>query len=103
MHPTHLDIILKSTGGGLFVFIPDLARLTGWSAKTLRNAPEKFPLKIQKMGNRVGVPAILLANYLDRLAGLEGQESTASTEMASTSPRRRGRPPKADRVREGGA
>lgn len=101
MHPTHLDIILKSTGGGLFVFIPDLARLTGWSAKTLRNAPEKFPLKIQKMGNRVGVPAILLANYLDCLAGLGVQESTTSHEVSSA-PRRRGRPSKADRAREGG-
>lgn len=87
----HLSLILEKTGGSLFVFIPQLAQLTGWSEKRLRNAPEQFPLKIQKVGFRVGIPAVVLADYLDNL-------TTHINIDEPSKPRKPGRPRKADQI-----
>ena len=80
---TNLDLILAATGGALIVTLPILAQLTPWSEKTLRNRPDAFPLPLRHIGNRVGVPAIELAAYLDGLS-----TETGLAEPASQQPQR---------------
>lgn len=65
MESLHLDLILKTIGGSLFVRLQDVATLTGYFLKSLRNRSEKFPIAIRKDGGRTGVYAVELARYFD--------------------------------------
>lgn len=89
---SNLDIILAATDGNLFVTLPQIAKLTPWAEKTLRNRPAAFPIPLKRMGNRVGIPAVELAAYLDQLAGVV-PDSQATEAMKKV-----GRPPNHKRV-----
>lgn len=67
---SNLELVLAASGGKLFLSLAEVAQLTGWSVKTLRNRPEGFPVPLSRMGGRVGVPAVQLAAHLDQLAGV---------------------------------
>lgn len=93
----HLDLVLAASGGSLFVNLATVAQLTGWSQKSLRNRPESFPLPFRKIGKRVGISAMQLAEMLDEIAGL------APARRVVTAPSRpRGRPRKVARQEGGG-
>jgi hypothetical protein len=91
---SNLELVLAASGGKLFLSLTEVAQLTGWSVKTLRNRPEGFPVPLSRMGGRVGVPAVKLAAFLDELAGV--------VEDAPPQQNKSGRPRKAvQQVREG--
>jgi hypothetical protein len=37
---SNLELVLAASGGKLFLSLAEVAQLTGWSVKTLRNRPE---------------------------------------------------------------